>query len=328
MAGGVTRGLTFQATETVTNTKLHSLVDDATLSNVDQDDMDATSSVVTTSASALSTPQTGEVRYDTSTSPNIVRAYDGTNEVPVTEIDVVLLTNKSGGALAVGDVVVLDTTADDSFTTTTTAGDDKVLGVLLDAPADDALGLVAVGGRVVTLKVADATSRGDYLKTSTTAGKATSVSSRAKGVFARALSTTAGDGTVSALLLGVDTLSDGAGTVPVVGTFASPAGTGNQSITGVGFQPSSVMVFSGNTDASDSMLSLAVYDGTTDSGFSMGVDVAAGNNSGGGGEAVRLIRGDNTEVYRAQFVSLDSDGFTINWITTKTGLTPSWIAFP
>lgn len=112
------------------------------------------------------------------------------------------LTNKSGSTLAANSVVIADTTADSAFTTTTTVGNAKVIGVTQASIANDATGIVKMYG-VSNVLVTGATSRGDWLRTSTTAGKAESTSSSGpvNGAFAIALSSTVGTGTVVAMLL-------------------------------------------------------------------------------------------------------------------------------
>lgn len=111
--------------------------------------------------------------------------------------------NNSGGARTAGEVVVVSTGADEAFTTTTSSGATNVLGVVAEAIAAGEVGSVVTGGFVETVEVDAATSRGSFLITSTTAGKASPVSSSQSGVFGIALSSTAGAGQVSALLFGV-----------------------------------------------------------------------------------------------------------------------------
>lgn len=111
------------------------------------------------------------------------------------------LTNQSGAQRVEGDVVVIATGNDDSFTTTTAEGNTGVVGVVAETIVAAAEGRVLVNGYVPTLKVAAATARGNPLKTSTVAGQATPGSAGDAGIFAVALSTTAGAGTVSALLI-------------------------------------------------------------------------------------------------------------------------------
>jgi hypothetical protein len=83
------------------------------------------------------------------------------------------MANTSGSAMSAGQVVVLK--ADSSgtqITTTTTAGDDKVLGVMIDAPNNGSSGRVITEGYYASLKVNGTTAIavGDYLTTYTSAG--------------------------------------------------------------------------------------------------------------------------------------------------------------
>lgn len=112
------------------------------------------------------------------------------------------MTNKSGAQRVAGEVVVADTTADSSFTTTTTANDSKIVGVVQETIADDASGIIKHHGPSL-VKVTGATSRGDWLITSTTEGQADPDSSSAppSGAFAIALTATGGAGTVTAMLV-------------------------------------------------------------------------------------------------------------------------------
>lgn len=123
------------------------------------------------------------------------------------------LTNKSGASVTTGDVVVVDTTADKGFDTTETEGATTVIGVVAEAIsggdgatqtiADDAAGWIQLLGHHRSVKVTGATTRGQYLKASTTTGKATPVTGQQRGVFALALTAAAGVGTVEAYVFPV-----------------------------------------------------------------------------------------------------------------------------
>lgn len=113
------------------------------------------------------------------------------------------LTNRSGGALNVGDVVVGDTGNASSITTTTTIGNRRVFGVVVDTTiASLAAGRISSLG-IRTVNVTGAVAIGDWLETSATAGKAQTAYGRSVGKFAIALTSAAGPGagTVTALLL-------------------------------------------------------------------------------------------------------------------------------
>lgn len=83
-----------------------------------------------------------------------------------------LLTNKSGGAVAYGDVVILGTATAKAFTTTTTAGyNDSLVGVVLEPAgiANDAIGKVATAGWVPKINLSSAAALYDLIKTHTVA---------------------------------------------------------------------------------------------------------------------------------------------------------------
>jgi len=110
------------------------------------------------------------------------------------------LTNRSGNTRVLGDVVIVDTNYDDSFTTTTTEGSSIVFGVVLSSIGNNIVGTIATGGYVAELKVDSSTVRGQFLKTSTVATKATPVNTNQQGVFAIALSNSSS--VVSAFIFG------------------------------------------------------------------------------------------------------------------------------
>jgi len=101
------------------------------------------------------------------------------------------LTNKSGGGVVAGDVIVIDTTTASSFTTIATAATAGIIGVALDTIASNASGPVQFFG-MAYVNVTGATAIGDYLATSTTVKKAApsaSIPAATGNCFARALTT-------------------------------------------------------------------------------------------------------------------------------------------
>ncbi len=83
-------------------------------------------------------------------------------------------TNKSGSKQAKGTVAIAYTDADQAFDTTTLERDRRVLGVLKEPIANNASGEVAIGYEITTVRVTGNVSRGDWLITSTTEGRAKS----------------------------------------------------------------------------------------------------------------------------------------------------------
>ncbi len=136
----------------------------------------------------------------------------------------VLLTNKSGGNLTYGAVVVLDNTNTNGFTTTTTAGlSTRGLGVILEPSgiANNASGMVAVGGWCPQVNLNTAAAIGQFIKTHTVAGQGTPhASPQVEGDFAVALSASA---TPPCNLFGSPNgpLAGGSGTVTNTGTLTS-----------------------------------------------------------------------------------------------------------
>lgn len=100
---------------------------------------------------------------------------------------VLSLTNKSGGGVVAGDVVVLDSANDDAFTTTTSAGSTVGVGVAQETIASNAVGRVLVAGHAALVNVAASVTRGNYGTTHTVAKQATSTASRTTGTFCRFL---------------------------------------------------------------------------------------------------------------------------------------------
>ena len=89
-----------------------------------------------------------------------------------TEKQFFLMKNTSGGALAVGDVVILKSVAaGNEVTTTTTASDNQVFGIAAQTISDAASGYIQTLGKTISLKVDGTTdiAIGDFLTTFTTA---------------------------------------------------------------------------------------------------------------------------------------------------------------
>lgn len=115
-------------------------------------------------------------------------------------ISVVRLMNRSGIAVIVGTVVIMDL-HEESFQLTTTAYSEEVIGVTLDPLQTFDMGLVKVAGFVRAVRVTGSVSIGDFLYSSTTAGLALASSAKRAGAFARALSEPDTNDCVKAVLL-------------------------------------------------------------------------------------------------------------------------------
>src|SRR5690242_8407996 len=115
---------------------------------------------------------------------------------------VVPLTNKSGGSVIAGDVVIIDTANDGAFTTTTSGASTAVAGVAQETIANNATGRILVEGYAALVNVNASVTRGQYGKTHTVAKQATDAgASRITGTFCRFLT---GGTTPVALLFPVD----------------------------------------------------------------------------------------------------------------------------
>ena len=155
---------------------------------------------------------------------------------------VLRLTNKSGGDVVEGDVVIISSGTAAAFTTTTTAGlATDIVGVVLESIADNATGRVCISGYVPKIALSASASLGDTFATHTVAKQAAPAAARATGAFGQVLGTGA---TPAALLWGMpdnsasggavatDTIWDAAGDL-VQGTGSNagarlPIGTANQ----------------------------------------------------------------------------------------------------
>jgi len=130
-----------------------------------------------------------------------------------------LLTNKSGGAVAQGDVVIVDAANAGAFTTTTTGGlSDAVIGVVAspEGIANNAVGIIALLGYVPKINLSGSASLGDLFKTHTVAKQAARhVAPMVRGDFGMVL----GTGTApAAILFGLSNQVRGAHTIQNEGT--------------------------------------------------------------------------------------------------------------
>lgn len=136
------------------------------------------------------------------------------------------MTNKSGGAVSFGAVVILDNTNASGFTTTTSAAlATRGIGVVLEPNgiANDATGMVAIGGWVPQINLDGAATIGQFVTTSTTGGQGTAHDApQVTGDFATALAASA---TPDAMLFGSANAPTGAAVVETVGITVDGAGS-------------------------------------------------------------------------------------------------------
>lgn len=115
------------------------------------------------------------------------------------------LTNQSGATLNAGDVAINDPANNSAVKRTTTVGDTSTVVIAAETIANGASGRFRQVG-LATVNVVSAVTRGDNLRTSATVAQAESAgSSPTDGAFGRALTSTAGAGSVTAILYGSTT---------------------------------------------------------------------------------------------------------------------------
>src|SRR3990167_422965 len=121
-----------------------------------------------------------------------------------------------------------------------------------------------------------------------------------------------------------------------VGSLTAPASTGNQAYTGGGFTPAVVLFFSSgqSSDATAAHAELnmgvgisaserrSVWDGEED-----GVGTTDVNTNRSTTRCVGVLTpATGVVVLAADLVSLDADGFTLNWVTTSSGIIVNYLA--
>jgi hypothetical protein len=179
-------------------------------------------------------------------------------------LGLVTLTNKSGSGQSASVVVIIDTTNDSAFTTVSVSGSTKPVGVVFDATINNnSSGNVQYRG-IITVNVQGNVTRGDYLRTSSTTGRAEDAGGLAtvNGVFGIALTGYAGGGggTVSAFLFGT-TYS-----TAIVSVTPSLDGTRNLKVVPTNVTQGT-FANAGNTYAAVTSGFYNLFDGTQNDGF-------------------------------------------------------------
>lgn len=108
-----------------------------------------------------------------------------------------------------------------------------------------------------------------------------------------------------------------------LGQFSQPTSTGNQAVTGVGFQPKAVIFFWNNrtSDGTDTTSGSIGYGLATSSSNRVGLCAfrsttsATARSRHDDSKCLTMINGSGTVLSGADLVTMDSDGFTINWTT-------------
>jgi hypothetical protein len=106
------------------------------------------------------------------------------------------------------------------------------------------------------------------------------------------------------------------------GSFTAPGTTGNQSVTGVGFQPKVVLfrynILAVDTSSGDSTIGFGVGISSSDrrvSGDYSNTGLSSSSHSAWNQTSYVIYTPGGGS--RADFVSMDSDGFTINWVASS-----------
>ena len=129
---------------------------------------------------------TSELNTNTSGSTSLV---DNLDHIRARSTMVWPMWNRSGGLVAQGQVVVIDSANTESFKNTTTLRDPTFLGVVRIGSASGSQGFVTFGGYAPLINVDGTTSIGNYLTTSNQSGKARAVTAGStSGIFGMALS--------------------------------------------------------------------------------------------------------------------------------------------
>ena len=197
MSLSVASGKIWRNRETCTADKLSQMWGLASFNGeLDQSDMASGAGLFVTSDTAPS--DTDAAWYDSTL--NLGRIYNGSVWVPQSRG--LILTNKSGGALIRGDVVVVGTANDNAFTTTNSANNAIVIGVLGENIANDAAGLVITRGTALINLVSSESTGLQWIGTSTTVAKGLGNTAAVANKFARGYVSSTGASSITGFLFG------------------------------------------------------------------------------------------------------------------------------
>lgn len=107
-----------------------------------------------------------------------------------------------------------------------------------------------------------------------------------------------------------------------VGSLTKPTVTGNQAITGVGFTPKIILFFLNNATANGSSAGADIGIGFAVSSTNRGAisgssDSESQTKRNDATKCITYKNGSGNPLFAADFVSFDTDGFTINWTTVN-----------
>lgn len=330
MGATITKGYTFGATETQTNTNTHSLIEAATIASINVTNFNTNfTSPVVISTTEPTTPSIGMLWYDTTN--GVLREYDGSKWQPKSRG--YIYTNKSGSAVVAGDIVIQDTANARAVKKTTTAKSVGLNGVCLTGANDNADVIVITEGYCPAINVTGSTSIGDFLFSSTTAGKADPSSTLQTGAFARALtsSSTVVEGQIATVSLIANNSGSGgqfSNVNAISSTRSTTAATGSVNYAhGLGRLPKFIYVYIGWSSAGSaegfSIGKCIVINASTFSQIAMyskdiGSDEMHGTFTG-------IIAGYSTSASGANFTNdsqrgaisaVDATNVTISWTLT------------
>jgi hypothetical protein len=106
-----------------------------------------------------------------------------------------------------------------------------------------------------------------------------------------------------------------------VGNFTTPTSTGNDSVTGVGFQPDTVFLLGSTAASTGSSISggtigVSVFDGTDDYSYYSSSEDAVGTTntqSLSDDQALHIPDNDGADEIKATYASMNADGFALNY---------------
>lgn len=199
MVASLQAGYIFGATEQVTNAKLAALINNGTVSGIDQTNLGSNEGLVHTGTAAPT--DTDQIWVDTSSTPTIVRFYNSNLSQWVPSSELALMTNRAGQTGSAGRVVILDTSNANSYKYTGMAGDTSFLGIEMASTTNTSTGPICSQALGITINLELSASAGCYLRTSTATGKAEPCASNGSGIFA--FLTEPGTASARARLLGI-----------------------------------------------------------------------------------------------------------------------------
>lgn len=152
-----------------------------------------------TALNALTGETSGETAWMTAAPDGFGKAWYFNGTTWQVQGETVEITNKSGGALAEGKVVTIDGGNNNACDTVAVGFVEDVIGPVVIGGADSAQITVAYNG-IWNVDCNEAVTRGEWLRTSATAGEAAGDANPAAGMFGQVLQTTGGAGLARSII--------------------------------------------------------------------------------------------------------------------------------